>query len=234
MRSKIFEEFDQLLRERTRMLSKFSLTKYRKLKTETDKNVKNIYYGKESLYLGHFCPSLIIDKISNFKRDKLKSTLSKNAKKYVIYEVDENKQLLRMKEVHSYGTVFETYIIRNINEEVSVTFLDGEPTSSVATTRAVYEAGNIVRCDFLTDHSILTELYNYDEIKNNHITCVQIYYVPDQIDSDNSREPGELKSPARRFEIDIEINNQKEIRKLEYWEKVNGKRKVSLIYRGES
>ena len=224
-----FEDFDNIITLRKNLIEEFS-SKYNSLKKQTETNIKNIYYGKESLDLGHFCPSLIIDKISNFKRDVLKKALNKNSKNYVSYEVDKNGKLLRIKDVNQYDTCFETYIIRQGNEEISITFLENQPTSSINTVRTIFNNDGIIRCDFISDYSVRSEIYNYENIQNNHIKCKEYYYVQNLKGSDRSKKPGEFNSPAKLSEIDIYLTTEKQIKKIEYHEIINGKRCLSYTY----
>jgi hypothetical protein len=230
MKNNYFVEFDKILADRVQKLEDYG-SKYNYLKSEAKDKISSIYYGKNSFQLGYFCPSLIIDKITkNFKRDKLGKTLSKNNKGFVSYELDINGKLLRLNEVNSFGTVFETYLIRNQNEEYSITFLNGNPLSIIDSVRVLYENNKVVRCDFIGSSSLWSEIYDYKKISQNIIYCTQYYYVPGLIDSDKSNKAGKLNSPMKQFEIKINIDSFMKIKRLEYGELINGKIIISYVY----
>ena len=153
-----FTEFDNVLSDRVRVFNEYA-TQYRQLKSEAERAVSSVYFGRDAFHLGHFCPSLIIDRITGgFKRDKLGKSRPKGNKGYISYEVDKDRQLVRMNEINSLGSVSETNILKKENEDYSITFSNGEPDRIIDSVRALYEDNKIIRCDFIGSGSLWSEI----------------------------------------------------------------------------
>jgi hypothetical protein len=225
-----FKEFDKIISDRAQMISEYA-SHYHDLKAQVEKKTVSVFYGRSAYHLGHFCPSLIVDKTTaGFKRDKLKKNIPKTKKGYVSYEVDTNDKLLRIKDINSFGHVDETYVIERDGEAYSITFSNGVPSSIIDSVRVLYEDEKVVRCDFISSHSMWSELYNYKDIHLNRIQCTQYYYVPGLKNSDKGNKAGELNSPMRQFDVKIHVDDLMNIKRMEYGELMNGKIVVTYIY----
>jgi hypothetical protein len=230
MNANRFEEFDQLIADRAKRGEYYALH-YSELESEANQRIANTLYGKHSLFLGPYCPSLVYDKtIGGFKRGKPRKNLLRPENGYVSYEVDVNGKLLRMKDVNKYGTVSETYVIREGNEEYSIPFSDKGFDRTGYSVRAIYEDNRIMRCDLIYGSHLWSEIYDYKNIALNLIRCTQWYYVPGLKGSDKSKKPGEPGSPARQWEMNIYVDADQTIIRLEYGELINGKVEISYIY----
>ncbi len=199
-----FIEFDQIISERHQFIKKHKKS-YDELRKACEAKRSNIYYGKSNTYLGHFCPSMIFDSIvGNFKRDKLKATIPKKLN-YVTYEVDIEGKLLRTCELVSNQVSFETYIIRQKNEEYSLTFLEGKLVPSAEIVRTIYDNERVARLDIIGNSSIWSEIYEYN--KDNEILCRHYYYIPELMNSDKSIDAGNPNSPMVQHDYKITIDN---------------------------
>jgi hypothetical protein len=204
-----FEEFDKILFDNDKRTRKYK-NKYQKLKSIVEPQVANLYYGKSNLYLGHFCPSLIIDYIlGKWKREKLRKSKPKS-KDYVTYEVDSQGKLLRTSECVEGQPVFETYIIRETNEEYSITFLNQNPVSN-DNVRAIYYDNKIIRFDIIGTAYIWSDVYIYRS--ESEISCKHFYYVPDLLNSHKSIEAGKPNSPMiqNNFKINFDLEGNRNI-----------------------
>lgn len=199
-----FEEFDKIISDNTRMLKKY-INKYQKLKSTVEPQIANLYYGKSNLYLGHFCPSLTIDHtLGKWKRDKLRKNIPKSSD-YVTYEVDSNGKLLRTSECVDGKPAFETYIIREINEEYSIIFLNKKPVS-LDNIRVLYCDNKIIRFDIIGTAYIISEVYTYQN--DSEILCNNYYYVPNLHNSDRSIATGNPNSPMIQNNYRIFIDSE--------------------------
>lgn len=225
-----FLDYDTLLEERAALFQEVK-GQYKTFKKNAEPTIQRIAYGKESKYLGHFCPSLILDKTTKgFCRDKLQKSLRKRATAYVAYEMDRSDQLVRIQEVDSAGSVFETYLHSVGDSVVSLTFLDGKPVSSNENVR--YKPGKHgVELFYIMGSSHLwEEKYDYSQIARNRIHCTKTYYVPNLVNSDKSIAAGNTGSPARRYEIEIHLNPAGEIERVEHTEILYGERLVPSVW----
>lgn len=225
-----FDEYDSLLRERSAYFESLK-TEYQRLKADAEARIAKVAYGKESIYLGHFCPSLIIDKtVKGFKRDKLKTKLRSGQVDYVRYDLDKSDQLVRVNEFNSFGTVFETYVQTIGDSSVSSTFLNGEPVPSNSNVRFKFGTYGIEVFYILGPSHLWEEKYDYKKIGSRIIGCTQTYYVPNLKGSDREIPAGRTGSPAKQYKIELKVDDRLEIVRLEYGELLDGKLKVTYAY----
>ena len=226
----LYAEYDNILELREHMLQ-YTEDNYDVLRDTVEKSISTVMYGRSALYLGHFCPSLVMDKITKgFKKERLLKSIPKGKDDYVIYELDSKGKLLRNQEVNSFGTRFETYIISKDNEEFSTTILDGKKCSIVDSTRTIYNDDKVVRFDIIGSGHMWSELYFYDEYDKNIIKCNQYYYVPNLKNSNKSIQIGEIGSPMKLFNMKIELDENNKVIRIEHGEFINGKTETSYIY----
>ena len=134
MTEDVYREFDEIMNLQKQILNSAG-EKYNELLETVKRDTSETKYGTQNMYLGYFCPSLVMDKtVGGFKRGRLHNDISKNKSgSYVVYNIDIEGKLLRIQDINSFGTIVETYIIRESNTEFSVQFSDGklEPLSCV-------------------------------------------------------------------------------------------------------
>lgn len=171
--------------------------------------------------------------VGGFKKGRLLNDIPKNKSgNYVVYDIDSEGKLLRMQDINSHGTIVETYIIRQNSTEFSVKFSDKKLTTySGATTRTKYEKGNLKRFDIIDNSSMWSEIYTYNSDNNQKIECNKYYYVPTLIGSKKSIPIGAKGSPAQLFIMDIELDNQGKVIKIEHNEFIDGQRVLTYIYK---
>ncbi|MEQ8156394.1 MAG: hypothetical protein ABRQ25_16200 [Clostridiaceae bacterium] len=226
----LYKEFDDILDLRKLMLQ-YAEDNYEMLNNAVRDNTAEVKYGRDALYLGYFCPSLVLDKIAGgFKKGRLLKSIPKTNKRYVVYELDINGKLLRIQSINSYGTIFENYIIRKDNVEFGVNLFKGKKNSIVSSTRAIYDDGKISRFDIIGSSHMWSEVYSYDSNYPNKIKCKEYYYVPELTGSDKSIPIGQPGSPMRLFEMEIEIDNNNNIIKIEHGEFINGNTELTCVY----
>ena len=232
MKENLYMEFDEIMNLQKQMLTS-SGGKYKELLENVKKNTSATKYGTQNMYLGYFCPSLVMDKtVSGFTKGRLQKDIPNNKSgNYVVYDIDGNGKLLRMQDVNSYGAIVETFIIRENNTEFSVNFSDKRLTFyNGATTRTIYENEKLVRFDMIDNAYMWSEIYTYNAESNQKIECKQYYYVPNLKGSKKSVPVGRKGSPVQLFIIDIEIDNQGKVVKLEHSEFIEGEKVLTYIY----
>ncbi|SHI37675.1 hypothetical protein [Clostridium intestinale] len=230
MSENLFKEYDNILDFREYMLQ-YAEDNYDLLRDTVENNKSIVRYSTNASYLGFFCPSLVLDKITKgFTKGRLLKSIPKGKKGYVIYELDSNGKLLRIQEVNSFGTIFETYIIRKDDEEFSVTTLEGKKCSVVSSTRTIYDNDKLIRFDIMSSASIRSEIYFDDSYDSKKVHCDEYYYVPNLKGSNKSIQIGEIGSPMKLFNMIIELDEKRNVVKIEHGEFINGKTEMSYIY----
>ena len=232
MAENLYIEFDEIMNLQKQMLISAG-GKHKELLENVKKNTSETKYGTQNMYLGYFCPSLVMDKTAGgFKKGKLQKDIPKNKSgNYVVYDIDSNGKLLRMQEVNSYGTIIETFIIQDNNTEFSIKFSDKKLTVyNGATTRTIYENGKLVRFDIIDNSCMWSEIYTYNSDNNQKVECKQYYYVPNLKGSAKSVPVGMKGSPMQLFIMDIEIDNQGKVVKLEHSELIEGQKILTYTY----
>lgn len=230
MSGNLYKEYDNVLEFRKNMLE-YAEDNYRILRNTVENNRATTKYGRNSVYLGYFCPSLVIDKITKgFKRGRLLTSIPKTDKGYVVYELDSDGRLLRLQEINSFGTIFESYVIRRDNTEFSVTILEGKNCSIVDSTRAIYDGDKLIRFDIIGSAHMWSEIYSYNPCDSKRVECKKYYYVPELKNSNKSIQVGQIGSPMRLFNMRIELDEKKNVVKIEHGEFINGKTEISYIY----
>lgn len=87
MSQNLYKEYDDILELRKNILQ-YAEDNYRSLHDSVEAKRDTIKYGRNSLYLGYFCPSLVIDKVTKgFKKGRLLNSIPKTNKGYVLYEL---------------------------------------------------------------------------------------------------------------------------------------------------
>jgi hypothetical protein len=232
IKKNIYLKFDQLIKARKRFEYRYS-SQYKKLNKNVTDNCVSILFGRNSFQLGNFCPSLVDKLAHGYKQEKLLKIKPKNWKNFVSFELDEDGRLLRVKDVNSFGTVVETYIIRKNEIEHSIHFIGGKHIMACYDSiKATYKGKKLMRCDFISSNSIWSEIYDYQKEKNNIILCKRFHYVPGLKGSDNSVPIGEPSSPMEQVNIEIKTESKKNIIVIKAGEFIKGKAKMSVIYKG--
>ena len=232
MTDNLYEDFDQIMTLQMELMNSVA-EKYIELFENVKRNTSERKYGTQNMYLGYFCPSLVMDKtVGGFKKGKLYKDIP-NAKSgnYVVYDIDSKGKLLRIQNINKYGTVVETYIIRENNTEFSVKFSGKKLTIyNGPSTRTIYENGKLKRFDIIDNASIWSEIYTYSVDNNKKVECKRYYYVPNLKGSQNSIPIGIKGSPTQLFIMDIELDSQEKVIKIEHYELVEGKKVLSYVY----
>ena len=232
MTENLYIEFDEIMNLQKQMLTSAG-GKHKKLLENVQKNTSETKYGTQSMYLGYFCPSLVMDKtVGGFKKGKLQKDIPRNKSgSYAVYDIDSNGKLLRMQEINSHGTIVETFIIQDNNTEFSVNFSEKKLTVyHGATTRTIYENGKLVRFDIIDNSYMWSEIYTYNFDNNRKVECKRYYYVPNLKGSTKSVPIGMKGSPAQLFIMDIELDNQGKVVKLEHSELIEGQKILTYTY----
>lgn len=225
----LYKEYDDILDLRKLMIQ-YAEDNFELLRNAVKNNTATIQYGRNAYCLGHFCPSLVLDKISQgFKKEKLLKSIPKTKKGYVIYELDANEKLLRIQSVNSFGTIFEQYIIRQGNSEFGVNLLNGKD-STVDSTRIIYDGDKVVRFDIIGSRGIWSELYSYDDNNIRKIKCKQYHYVQGLSGTSNSIPVGQEGSPMKLIEMEIELDDDNNVIKIEGGYFINGKTELECVY----
>jgi hypothetical protein len=231
MTENLYKEFDGIMISQKQIMN-FAGERYEELLENVKRNTCETKYGTQGMYLGYFCPSLVMDKtVGGFKKGRLHNDIPKNKSgNYVVYDIDSEGKLLRMQEINSYGTIVETYIIKEDNAEFSVKFSGKKLTTyDGASTRTMYENGKLKRFDIIDNSCLWSEIYTYNSDNNQKLECRKYYYVPDLKGSEKSIPIGIKGSPAQLFIIDIELDNQEKIIKIEHSELINGQKVLTYI-----
>ena len=229
----LYAEFDEIMNLQKQIMNSAG-EKYNELLENVKRNTSETKYGIQNMYLGYFCPSLVMEKtVDGFKKGRLLKDIPKNKSgNYVVYDIDSEGKLLRMQDINSHGTIVETYIIRQNNTEFSVKFSDKKLTIyNGATTRTKYEKGNLKRFDIIDNSFMWSEIYTYNSGNNQKIECNKYYYVPNLKGSKKSIPTGIKGSPAQLFIMDIELDNQGNVIKIEHNEFIDGQRVLTYIYK---
>jgi hypothetical protein len=232
MTENFYIEFDKIMNLQKQVMTCVE-GKYEELLENVKKNTNETKYGTQNMYLGYFCPSLIMDKtVGGFKKGRLQKNIPKNnGGNYVVYDIDSKGKLLRMQDINSYGTIVETYIIRENNTEYSFNFSDKKLTIyNGASTRAMYENEKLIRFDIIDNSSMWLEIYTYNPTNNQKVECKQYYYNPNLNESKKSIPVGMKGSPAQLFIVDLELDNQGKVMKLEYNEFIEGNKILTYSY----
>jgi hypothetical protein len=225
--NKLYNEFDGIFKKNTEMLE-YAEKNIDSLQNNVIKNTSVKKYGLDSLYGGYFCPSLIMDKITQgFRKGRLLNSIPRNKSDYSIYEIDKNNKLLRIQEINSFGTIFEKYIVRLENIEYCIGILDKKQCPYIDNTRAVYSDKRIKQFDIISTSNLWSEKYEY---KNDKITCKQYYYVPKLKGSDKSILIGEEGCPIKLYIINFKIDKNNKIHWLEHGEYIKGKLEIDYEY----
>ena len=183
----LYKEFDEIFNLR-KQITASAEGKYEELLENVKSNTSEKKYGTANMYLGYFCPSLVMDKTTGgFTKGRLLKSIPKNKSgSYVIYDIDNKGKLLRMQDVNSHGSLVETYILQEENTEFSVIFLDKKLTVFYApSTRTMYKNGKLVRFDIIGNDDLWSEIYTYNPNNNLKVECKKYYYVPNLHGSKN-------------------------------------------------
>ena len=232
MTENLYIEFDEIMDAQQQILTSVG-GKYHELLENVKANTSETKYGTQSMYLGYFCPSLVMDKIvGGFKKGRLQKDIPKNKSgNFVAYDIDDKGKLLRMQDINSHGSIVETYIIREKNTEFSVNFSDKKMTVyNGASTRTVYDNGKLVRFDIVDNSCMWSEIYTYNSDNNQQVECKRYYYVPGLKGSNKSVPVGMKGSPAQLSVMDIELDNQGKLVKLEHSELIEGRQVLTYTY----
>ena len=228
-----YNEFDEIMNSQKQKMNSVE-NKYKELLENVKRNTTETKYGTQSMYLGYFCPSLVMDKtVGGFKKGKLLTNIPKSKSgNYVIYDIDSEGKLLRMQDINSYGTIVETYIIKEKETEYIVNFSEKKLTTyNGPSMRTIYENGILKRFDIIENSSIWSEIYSYNPDSNQKIECRKYYYVPNLKGSDKSIPVGKKGSPAQLFIMDIDLDNQKKVIKIEHNELIDGQKVLTYTYK---
>ncbi|MCL2245719.1 MAG: hypothetical protein FWC10_01200 [Lentimicrobiaceae bacterium] len=234
MTENLYKEFDEIFNFREQITACIE-EKYEELLENVKRNTNETKYGtaNANMYLGFFCPSLVMDKTTDgFTKGRLLKSIQKNnSGNYVIYDIDNKGRLLRMQDINSYGTIVENYVIRERNTEFSVTFIDKKLTIFCGpSTRTIYKNGKLERFDIIDNSSIWSEIYTYNPNDNQNVECRKYYYVPNLKGSKKFIPIGIEGSPARLFIMDIKLDNQGKVIKIEHNELIDGRKVLTYIY----
>lgn len=168
MTEDIYKEFDEIMNLQMQIMNTAG-EKYEELLENVKRKTHETRYGTQSMYLGFFCPSFVMDKtVGGFKKGRLLKDIPEDKNKsYVIYDIDSEGKLLRMQAINSHGTIVETFIIKENNTEYSVKFSDKKVTIyNGASTRTIYENGKLKRFDIIDNYNMWSELYTYNSNNN--------------------------------------------------------------------
>jgi len=226
MTDHFYKDFDEVMRLQKEFMNA-AAEKYSGLQEQVTRNTSSTKYGTQNLYLGYFCPSLVMEKtVGGFKKGKLYNEIPKTKNgSYVVYDMDSEGKLLRIQDINKYGTIVETYIIRENNTAFSVKFSNKKlALYDGATTRTLYENEKLKRFDIIDSGSMWSEIYTYSTENNNKVECKRYYYVPHLAGSQHSIPIGEKGSPAQLWIIDIELDSRDKVIKLEQYEFTGGKK----------
>ena len=229
----IYREFDEIMNLQKQIINSIG-EKYNELLENVKRNTSETKYGTQNMYLGYFCPSLVMDKtIGGFKKGKLHTNIPKNKSgNYVIYDIDSEGKLLRMQEINSFGTNVETYIFKESETEYSVKFFNKKLTTyNGASTRTIYENEILKRFDIIDNSSMWSEIYSHNPENYQKIECRKYYYVPFLNGSDKSIPIGIKGSPAQLYIMDIELDKQEKVTKIEHHELIYGQKVLTYTYR---
>ena len=232
MTEDVYSEFDKIMKLQKQILNSAG-EKYNELLETVKRSTSETKFGTQNMYLGYFCPSLVMDKtVGGFKRGRLQNDIPKNKSgNYVVYDIDIEGKLLRIQNINSFGSIGETYIIRESNTEFSVQFSDGKLTFyNGPSTRAIYEKGKLKRFDIIDNSSMWSEIYKYSSDNIHKVDCSKYYYVPNLKGSDKSISIGTKGSPAQLFIMEIELNNQEKVIKIEHYEFIEGQKVLTYTY----
>jgi hypothetical protein len=233
MIEKIYSEFDEIMNLQKQVMNSAG-EKYKELLENVKRNTSATKYGTQNMYLGYFCPSLVMDKIvGGFKKGKLQTNIPKNKSgSYVVYDIDSEGKLLRMQDINSYGTIVETYIVKENDAEFSIKFSDKKLTiHDGPSTRTMYENGKLKRFDIIDNSYMWSEIYLYNADNSQKVECRKYYYVPNLKGSDKSIPLGIKGSPAKLFIMDIELDNQERVIKIEHNELIDGQKILTYTYK---
>lgn len=228
----IYSEFDEIMKLQMSVLSSVGV-KYDELLEHVKRNTCEIKYGTQNMHLGYFCPSLVMDKtVGGFKKGKLQTTIPKSKSgSYVIYDIDKDGKLLRIQAVNSFGTIVETYIVKENNVEYGVKFSDKKLTlHNGASTRTIYENGRLKRFDIIDSSYMWSEIYLYNPNNNQKVVCEKYYYVPNLKGSKKSIPVGAAGSPAQLFIMNIDLDNQGKVIKIHQYEIIENQKVLTYIY----
>ena len=232
MTENVYSELDEIMDLQMTIVSSTG-KKYNELLENVKRNTCETKYGTQSMYLGYFCPSLVMDKtVGGFKKGKLQSNIPKNKSgSYVVYDMDSKGKLLRMQDINSFGTIVETYIVKENNAEFSIKFSDKKLTlHSGASTRTIYENGSLKRFDIIDSSYMWSEVYSYNPDNNQKVECKKYYYVPNLKGSKKSIPIGTEGSPAQLFIMDVELDNKGKVIKIEHYEFIDSQKVLTYIY----
>ena len=232
MTENIYKEFDEIMNLQMQKINSIE-NKYNELLENVKRNTTVTKYGTQSMYLGYFCPSLVMDKtVGGFNKGKLLTNIPKSKSgNHVIYDIDCMGKLLRMQEINSFGTIVETYIIREKENEYSVSFCDKKMTIyNGPSMRTIYENGILKRFDIIENSSMWSEIYSYNTDSGKKIECKKYYYVPNLKGSEKSIPIGVKGSPAQLFIMDIELDNREKVIKIEHNELIGGQKILTYVY----
>jgi len=78
MMENLYREFDEIMNLREQITASVK-KKYNELLDNVNKNTSETKYGTASMYLGYFCPSLIMDKaVGGFTKGRLLKSIPKS------------------------------------------------------------------------------------------------------------------------------------------------------------
>ena len=176
-------------------------------------------YATNFDWLGVFCPSLIIDKMAGgYKKGRLLSKQPKSTKYNKCY-FNEKGEVLYFEKYNEYGCG-STYYFFKIDDVIwAVPFIrDGKNVYPTYVHAMIYENGKIKEYAYMEPTSINFEKYVYTN-DTDKIVCYDYYYVRN-----------EKRGTLRTSKVDI-FMEQRKVKKLLCYEKVNGEDK--LIYQYE-
>jgi hypothetical protein len=229
----IYREFDEIMNLQKQIMNSVG-GKYKELLENVKRNTSETKYGTQNMYLGYFCPSLVMDKtVGGFKKGKLQTNIPKNKSgNYVVYDIDGEGKLLRIQDINSFGTIVETYIIKENETEYSVKFSNEKLTIyNGASTRTIYENGILKRFDIIDNSAMWSEIYSHNPENYQKIECRKYYYVPVLKGSDKSIPIGIKGSPVQLYIMDLELDKQGKVIKIEHNELIDGKKVLTYTYK---
>ena len=217
MGNNLYKEFDEIFNVNNKILE-YAEQNIKSLQKNVLENTFAKKYGKNAMYGGYFCPSLILESTTGgFKKGKLFNTIPKGKNNYDVYELDENNQLLRIQEITVNQIGVEHYIIRNGDTEYCIGISGKKKCAYSFSSRAIYMDQRIKQYDIIQGNSLWSEQYEYEKDK---IICKQYYYVPKMKSSEK----------LKLYIINFTMNKNKEINWLEHGEYKNGKPEINYEY----
>ena len=228
----LYQEFDEIINSQMNLLNSVG-EKYEELFENVNRNTNQTKFGTQSMYLGYFCPSLVMDKtVDGFKRGKLLTNIpTTKSGSYVAYDIDSEGKLLRMQDINSFRRIIETYLFKDKDAECSIKFSDKKLSLYDGdSTRTIYKNGRLKRFDTIGSSHLWSEIYSYNPDSNKKIECRKYYYVPNLKGSKKSVPIGNTGSPAQLYIMDIELDNLGKVVKIEHYDFIEDQKVLTYVY----